>query len=121
MLSKRQETQKQRRLLHEQLRALSFEHVMRGSIVERARKCGRASCACSRDPGARHHEKYLSVHLDGRTVTVHLRPEDEGRVRQAIEAYARLWEILNGLTGCEVSDLKREARERTRTRKRRAT
>ena len=121
MLSKRQETQKRRRELHEEFRALGFEHLMRGSIVERTRKCGRASCACAGDPEARHREKYLSVHLDGRTVAIHLRPEDEEKVRRAIGAYARLWEIINGLTACEVSDLKREARERVRARKRRAT
>ncbi len=120
MLSKRQETQKRRRRLHEQLRAFAFERVMRGSIVERARKCGRASCACARNPSARHREKYVSVHLDGRTVAIHLRPEDEERVRGAVGAYARLWEIINGLTACEVADLKREARERARARKRRA-
>jgi len=120
MLSKRQETQQRRRQLHEQLRALGFEHLMRGSIVERARKCGRARCACARNPSARHREKYLSVHLDGRTVAIHLRPEDEERVRRAIGAYARMWEVINELTACEVSDLKREARERARARKRRA-
>ena len=120
MHSKRQETQKRRRVLHEQLRALGFEHLMRGSIVERTRKCGRARCACARDPSARHREKYVSVHLDGRTVAIHLRPEDEERVRRATGAYARLWDVINGLTACEVADLKREARERARARKLRA-
>ena len=120
MLSKRQETQRRRRELHEQLRGLGFEHLTRGSIVERRRKCGRAGCACARDVGARHPEKYLSVSLEGRTVAIHLRPEDEDRVRRAIAAYSRLWEIINGLTGCEVADLRREARERVRGKKRRA-
>jgi len=95
--------------------------LMRGSIVERTRKCGRASCACARDPDARHRETYVSVYLDGRTVAIHLRPEDVEKVRRAIGAYARLWEIINALTSCEVSDLKREARERARARKLRAT
>jgi hypothetical protein len=119
MLSKRQETQRQRGELHEQLRGLGFEHLMRGSIVERRRKCGRASCACARDPDARHPERYLSVSLDGRTVAIHLRLEDEERVRKAIAAYARLWGIVNGLTICEVADLRREASERARGRRRR--
>ena len=93
---------------------------MRGSIVERVRRCGRAACACAKDPGARHRERYISIHLDGHTVAIHLRPEDEARVRQAMEAYARLWEIINGLTACEVADLRREAQERVRGRRRRA-
>jgi hypothetical protein len=119
MLSKRQETQHRRRELHAALRALGFERLMRGSIVERLRRCGRKSCACARDPSARHRERYVSIHLEGRTVAIHLRPDDEERVRRAIEAYRRLWTIVEGLTACEVSDLRREARERTRARRRR--
>jgi len=116
--SKRQDTQRRRRKLHEELRGLSFQPLMRGSIVDRMRRCGRAGCACASDPAARHSGKYLSVNLDGRTVAIHLRAEDEERVRRAIEAYRRLWEVINGLTGCEVADLRREARERVRGRKR---
>jgi hypothetical protein len=119
VLSKRQETQQRRRELHEALRSLSFGHLMRGSVVERARRCGREGCACAGDPKARHRGKYVSVHLDGRTVAIHLRPEDEERVRHAIDAYHRLWTIINELTSCEVADLRREARERARGRKRR--
>ena len=119
MLSKRQETQRQRRELHQELRALGFGRLMRGSIVERLRRCGRASCACARDAGARHRERYLSIHVEGRTVAIHLRPEDEERVKKATEAYRRLWTIIEGLTACEVADLRREARERARGRKRR--
>ena len=104
--------------MHEELRALSFEPLMRGSIVERLRCCGRTNCACARDPGARHGGKFLTVHLEGRTQAVHLRPEDEARVRRAITAYGRLWEVINGLTACELSDLRREVRERRRSRRR---
>lgn len=106
--------------MHQELRAYGFANLMRGSIVERVRRCGRANCACAKDPGARHRERYISVHLDGRTVAIHLRDEDEARVRRAMKAYARLWEIINGLTACEVADLRREARERVRGRRRRA-
>lgn len=119
MPSKRQETQRRRRELHEELRALGFERLMRGSIVERLRRCGRGSCACARDPGARHRERYVSIHLKGRTVAIHLRPDDEERIENAVEAYRRLWAIIDGLTLCEVADLRREARERSRGRKRR--
>lgn len=79
------------------------------------------NCACATERGARHRSKYLSIHLEGRTVVVHLRPEDEERVRLAIEAYNRLWKVINGLTLCEVADLRREARERSRGRRRRRT
>jgi len=101
------------------MRELSYQPLMRGTIVERVRRCGKPTCACAHDPEARHGGKFLSVQLDGRTQAVHVRPEDEERIQQAIVAYKRLWEIINGLTACELSDLKREARERRRARARR--
>lgn len=119
MASERENTQHRRCQLHEQLRALSFVPLMRGTIVNRLRRCGRPNCACAKDPAARHGGQYLAVHLDGRAQGVYLRPEDEQRVRQAIAAYQRLWEIINGLTVCELGDLRRQARERRRSRRRR--
>jgi len=115
--SKRQETQRRRRKLHRALRSAAFERLMRGTIVERARRCGRDDCACADNPKARHVSKYVSVSLKGRTVAIHLRPQDEERVRDALEAYRRAWAIIEGLTCCEVADLRREARERMRQRK----
>lgn len=119
MSSDREENQRKRRALHETLRALSYERLMRGSIVERLRKCGRSNCACARDPDARHGGKFLTVALKGRTEAVHLRPEDEEQVRQSIASYKKLWNVINDLTVCELSDLKRQARERRRARQRR--
>jgi hypothetical protein len=118
MASDREAIQRRRRQLHEQLRALSGEPLMRGSIVERLRRCGRPNCACARDPKARHGGKFLTVHLEGRTHALHLRPEDEAQVRQAITAYDRVWEIINGLTACELRELRRAGRERRRARRR---
>lgn len=121
MSSDRQETQRRRRQLHEELRALSFAPLMRGSLVERLRKCGRPNCACATDPAARHGGKVFSVRLAGRAEAVYVRPEDEERLSKAIAAYSRLWEIINELTACELSDLRRESRERQRSRRRRRT
>ncbi|MGH7897341.1 MAG: DUF6788 family protein [Candidatus Binatia bacterium] len=117
MTSDREQTQ--RRHLREQLRALSVEPLMRGSLVERLRCCGRANCACAHDPRRRHGGKFLTVQLGGRTQALHVRPEDEAKVRAALDAYTRLWDVINGLTACELSDLRREARERRRSRRRR--
>lgn len=119
MASDREQTQRRRRDLRGQLRALSFEPLMRGSLVERLRRCGRANCACAGDPRKRHGGRFLTVQLHGRTHALHVRPEDEAEVRAAIGAYTRLWELINGLTVCELSDLRREARERRRARRHR--
>ena len=119
MASERGQTQRRRRRLREQLRALSEAPLMRGSLVERRRRCGRPNCACAHDPGRRHGGKFLTVPLAGRTQALHVRPEDEAWVRAALAAYGRLWQIINALTVCELSDLRREARERRRARRRR--
>ena len=119
MSSDRAQTERRRRRLHGQLRALSDVPLMRGSLVERVRCCGRPNCACAHDPTKRHAGKFLTVQLDGHTHALHVRPEDQLRVRAAIGAYARLWQLINALTVCELSDLRREARERRRARRRR--
>lgn len=120
MISNRGQIARRRRRLREQLRALSEQPLMRGSVVERLRRCGRANCACARDPRARHGGTFLTVHLEGATQAVHVRPEDEAAVRAAVAAYQRLWTVINALTVCELADLRRQARERRRARRRRA-
>ena len=119
MSTDRQQTNRRREELRQQLRALSLQPLMRGSLVERRRRCGRPNCACARDPSRLHGGKFLTVQLQGRTHALHVRPEDEARVRAAIGAYTRLWELINELTVCELSDLRREGREGRRGRRRR--
>ena len=119
MPSDRIQTQRRRRRLREHLRALSFEPLMRGSLMERLRRCGRANCACAHDPRRRHGGKFLTVEIHGRRYALHVRGEDEPRVQAAIAAYTRLWDLINELTACELSDLRRQGRERRRTRHRR--
>jgi len=118
MPSERHEIERRRRDLHQQLHALSFEPLMRGSIYQRRRRCGRPSCACATSPEALHPSKFLTVFLAGRTRGFHLRAEDEERAQQAIAAYNRLWQIVNELTACEVAELRRQVRERRRARTR---
>jgi hypothetical protein len=118
MLSPGQPLDPRRRELRRRLRALSIEPLMRGSIVERRRRCGRRNCACFQDDRARHPGKFLAVHLEGRTQVLHLRPEDEAYVRRAIDAYERLWTLINELTTCEIGDLRRQAQQRQRARRR---
>ena len=118
MASEHAEIQRRRRRLREQVRALSGRPLMRGSLVERLRRCGRANCACAADPRRRHGGKFLTVQLDGRTQALHVRPEDEAAVRAAIGAYNQLWQLINELTACELADLRRATRERRRARRR---
>lgn len=91
---------------------------MRGSLVERLRKCGRPNCACAHDPKARHGGKFLTVTINGKPEALHVRPESEAYVRDAIAAYQQLWDLINDLTTCELAELRREVRERRRTKQR---
>ena len=116
MLSDRGQIERRRRRLRAELRALSEQPLMRGSVVERVRRCGRANCACARDPRARHRGTFLTVYLQGATQAVHVRPEDEAAVRAAVAAYQRLWTLIDALTALELAELKRQARERRRAR-----
>jgi hypothetical protein len=119
MVSHRGQIERRRRRLRAELRALSEQPLMRGSVVERLRRCGRANCACARDPRARHGGTFFTVHLQGATQAVHLRPEDQAAVRAAVAAYQRLWSAINALTACELAELRRQVRERRRARRRR--
>lgn len=119
MSSEREATQRRRRKLHQEFRALTHEPLMRGSVVERRRTCGKPNCACASNSDARHRGKVLTVFLQGRVQTLALRQEDEARVRGAIEAYKRAWKVISGLTACELADLRRQSRERRRASRRR--
>lgn len=119
MASDKKESAQLRYQLQEQLRSLSFAPLMRGTIVDRLRQCGRPNCACARGRDAWHGGKFLTVSLGGRTQAVHLRPEDERATGEAIAAYSKLWDIINRLTACELAGLKRQARERRRLRQKR--
>ncbi len=119
MPSERHEIQRRRRVLQQQLRTLSGEPLMRGSIYQRRRRCGRRSCACATDPDALHPGTFLTVFLDGRTRGFHLRAEDAEWAQQAVAAYHRLWQIVNELTACEVAERRRQVRERRRARQKR--
>ncbi|MEK7331496.1 MAG: DUF6788 family protein, partial [Candidatus Eisenbacteria bacterium] len=79
---------------------MSAQPLMRGSVVERVRRCGRANCACARDPRARHRGTFLTVYLQGATQAVHVRPEDEAAVRAAVAANRRRWRLIDALTAC---------------------
>jgi hypothetical protein len=119
MASQSQDVERRRRQLRKRIRALTFEPLMRGSVVELQRRCGKKNCACFDDPDARHKSTCLSVNISGKTQLLYLRPDDEKRIRKATVAYKELWEMIEELTACEIADLKRQARERRRSRKRR--
>jgi len=87
-------SQRRDALLH-QLRELP--NLMRGTLYEPQRKCGRPSCTCA-SGGPRHSTLRLNVTLGGRTRTRYVRQAERASVEAMLAAYQRLWAIVNELT-----------------------
>ena len=61
--------------------------MRRGSLSERAVKCGKPGCACAQDPKARHGPYYsLTRAVKGKTHSRFLTPEQADVARQQIDA-----------------------------------
>jgi|SRR5208283_2655896 len=88
---------RQQRALRD-LRTLLRSNVMRGSVVETRRRCGKAGCACAQDESKKHGRRVVCVNLGGRTRTVHLDEPHLAGVREATANYRRLWRLLDELT-----------------------
>jgi Family of unknown function (DUF6788) len=100
-------TDAQRRRLEQQREALlarlhTLPNLMRGSIYERGRKCGRASCACAQG-GPKHPTRQLTVTLGGMTRSRYIRLEEWAQVQALIATYEELWAIVNELTAVNLA------------------
>jgi hypothetical protein len=105
-------TDTQRRRLEQQRAALlarlhALPNLMRGSLYERLRKCGRASCACAQG-GPRHPTRQLTVTLGGATRSRYVRLEEMARVQALLATYEELWAIVNDLTAVNLALLHSE-------------
>jgi len=78
--------------------------VLRGSLVTRYRRCGKASCRCARegDPGHGPAHYLMVTVAPGRTVTVYVPERDRERVETLLGNFRRAREILE-----EISTLNR--------------
>jgi hypothetical protein len=100
-------TDAQRRRLEQQRAALlarlhTLPNLMRGSVYERGRKCGRASCACAQG-GPKHPTRQLTVTLEGATRSRYVRLEELAQVRALIATYEELWALVNALTAVNLA------------------
>lgn len=88
---------RQRRALRE-LRELLRSNVMRGSVVDATRRCGKPNCVCAKDKARRHPRRVVTVKVGGRARTVHLDEAHLGEVKRATANYRQLWRLLDELT-----------------------
>ncbi len=75
------------------------EQLLRGSLVERYKKCGKASCHCADDVG-HGPAYYLSVTLaPGKTRSYYVPPQLKSRVSQYLRNHHKLRELLKEIIG----------------------
>ena len=96
--------EQRRRGVLRQLRRLG--NLMRGTIVERGVRCGRATCECVR--GEKHPKVYLSVNVRGRTQGAYLGQGRVAAVAPLLAEYQRAWRLINELTEVNLALLRGE-------------
>jgi ribosomal protein RSM22 (predicted rRNA methylase) len=74
------------------------EQLLRGSLVERHKKCGRMGCHCANDIG-HGPAYYLSVTLaPGKTRSYYVPPQLKSRVSRYLRNHRKLRELLKEIT-----------------------
>jgi len=96
------------RLLYSQLqRILTRPGLLRGSLIDSRRKCGKSSCRCQTEPRRRHRSLYLGLTTRGKTRMIYVPPEWEARVREWLDRYQQVRDVLERLSESCVTRLKR--------------
>jgi len=72
--------------------------VMRGNPVLSRRTCGKPSCGCHGGPRKGHPSLYLGISLKGKHHMVYVPPEWRDRVREWVDRYAQVREVLERLS-----------------------
>jgi hypothetical protein len=84
------------RELKQELQQLDF--FCKGTVLKRMMKCGRAHCACHRDPAKRHGPYFeWTYKAQGTTVNVRLTPQAAPRYQAAAQQYRQLKTTLHRL------------------------
>ncbi len=99
----------------DQLQTLGARAIQ-GHLDEAMVTCGTPTCSCHKDPSRRHGPHlYLRFRdLDGRSRSMYVPRSHEKEMRQAVQAWGRMWQIM-----LELSQRNREAlRGRMRRRQR---
>ena len=95
----------QQKKLIRQIREIVGKNLMRGTIVDTQRSCGKASCICVRE-GKKHSSRSLSVNIGGKTRWIYLNEEREATAQVITHNYSRMWELLDKLTEVNLKLLK---------------
>jgi hypothetical protein len=83
----------------------SMDHVIRGSLITRHIKCGKANCHCATGTG--HKSFYLSSFFHGRTHMDYIPAAWEDWVRKGLENHEGIQNRLSELTELNLELLRR--------------
>lgn len=82
---------------------ITEQPFLRGSLVERARPCGKPTCRCQR--GQLHHSLYLATRHRGQRALLYIPRALEGTVRQWVDNGRRLRQQLQDLHQLQLEQL----------------
>lgn len=82
----------ERRVRSQLAQLLSQRGVIRGTLLVRRRRCGKANCRCARGDG--HESLFLVISENGRTRQLFVPKDWESRVRLWVEDYHRARVLL---------------------------
>ncbi len=99
----------ERELYSELRQILTQPGLLRGNLVVLRRTCGKPTCRCNKDRANRHSSLYLSISSGGKRRMVYIPPDWEPEVRDWVDRYQQVREVLEKLsTACLVRLEKRE-------------
>jgi len=76
-------------------RVAALDYVCSGTLQRRTKVCGKPSCACARDPAARHGPYYEWSHREGGHTVYSVLPASLGPLlARAVRNYHRLRRLL---------------------------
>jgi len=98
---------KRKRCLEKQLSELG--DILRGSLVENKRKCGKPNCLCTR--GQKHSVLLLTTKDKGHTVNIYLPRSVERQAKEMILHYQKLKQVTQSLSDVNAQILRIKGRK----------
>ncbi len=85
--------------LYSQLRQiLTKPGLLRGNLIVSLRTCGKPTCRCNKEKANRHRSLYLSISSAGARRRVYIPPDWEAEVRDWVDRYQQVREVLEKLS-----------------------
>ena len=97
-------SEKERRASSKAARLIHNSQFVIGSLVERARVCGKPNCKCTR--GDKHKSWCLSVRDQGKRKMLHIPHELENEVFEWVNTYRELWKQMETISQATVERMR---------------